>query len=300
MKNTPVLFISLALTLCLTSLSAQGGSVDFSFEGTVVDDECCIDYPFDVVMGSTVTVTGTYDDDVLTGIGEESVSFESGSRNTLQIDVAPFIYDETDDRRDTTGEFPVLHFMNGALVAFDFFKRRPSPGFRSVSDEFYSADYLEGTWDFEDSFQTIPIQDDDDDDGVLNDDELCPDTAMDHAVDAVGCSDAQVDRDGDGVCDLNAASGGPGMCAGTDYCPDNTMVPEDVVPTVRLNPNHWALIDGDNVFDTMVKGARGRIGATPSRTPTAARANRLSICRVSVPGTPSSGAALVPWITGLS
>jgi hypothetical protein len=52
------------------------------------------------------------------------------------------------------------------------------------------------------------------------------------------------------------------MCAGDDICPDNTQVPEDVVPTVRLNPNHWALIDDDYVFDTVLKGK----GKGPNRS----------------------------------
>ena len=261
MKNAPVLCISVALTLCLTSLSARADSVNFSFEGTVTKDECCDFYPYKVVTGDTVKVTGTFDDDVLTGIGEESVLFGSGNdTNTLQIDIAPFNYHETDDRRYSDGEFPILHFLNGSLVSFDFFKKRPSPGFRSVSDIFDSSDLLSGTWDYDDSFETIPVDDDDDDDGVPNDDDLCPDPAMGDAVDAVGCSAAQVDRDGDSVCDPNAVSSGPGICTGYDICPDNTLF--EGVPTVRLNPNHWALIDDDYVFDTVLKGK----GKGPNRS----------------------------------
>jgi hypothetical protein len=48
------------------------------------------------------------------------------------------------------------------------------------------------------------------------------------------------DSDGDGVADDD------------DFCPD-TAIPESV-PTVSLKPNHWALIDGDSVFDTASKG----------------------------------------------
>ena len=261
MKNAPALYISVALTLCLTSLSARADSVNFSFEGTVTEDECCDFYPYKVVTGDTVKVTGTFDDDVLTGIGEESVLFGSGNdTNTLQIDIAPFIFDETDDRRYSDGEFPVLRFLNGSLVSFDFFKIPGFPGFRSVSDVFESADFLSGTWDYDLSFKMSPVDNDDDGDGVPNDDDLCPDTAMGDAVDAVGCSDAQVDRDGDGMCDPNAASGGPGICTGYDICPDNTLF--EGVPTVRLNPNHWALIDDDYVFDTVLKGK----GKGPNRS----------------------------------
>ncbi len=50
-----------------------------------------------------------------------------------------------------------------------------------------------------------------------------------------------LDGDGDGVADND-----------DDFCPD-TAIPEGV-PTVTLEPNHWALIDGDSAFDTVATG----------------------------------------------
>jgi hypothetical protein len=61
---------------------------------------------------------------------------------------------------------------------------------------------------------------DDDGDGTLNDDDLCPGTAPDDPVDANGCSDAQVDSDSDGFCDVDPPSFGPSSCTGIDNCPD--------------------------------------------------------------------------------
>ena len=60
---------------------------------------------------------------------------------------------------------------------------------------------------------------DQDDDGVPDDDDLCPGNATGDSVDAVGCSDVQVDGDGDGVCDVGAPSAGPSVCVGIDNCP---------------------------------------------------------------------------------
>ena len=60
---------------------------------------------------------------------------------------------------------------------------------------------------------------DDDGDGVNNALDLCPETAPTAAVDPAGCSDAQVDGDGDGVCDPGAVSIGPSACGGSDNCP---------------------------------------------------------------------------------
>jgi predicted extracellular nuclease len=49
------------------------------------------------------------------------------------------------------------------------------------------------------------------------------------------------DEDNDGVFDQ------------LDNC-SGTVIPESVPTTGQLNPNHWALTDGDSLFDTVVKG----------------------------------------------
>ena len=55
-----------------------------------------------------------------------------------------------------------------------------------------------------------------------------------------------------------------GVVDAIDFCPA-TAIPEDV-PTVELKPNRWALVDGDNVFDTVTKGK----GNGPGRSYTTA------------------------------
>jgi predicted extracellular nuclease len=72
------------------------------------------------------------------------------------------------------------------------------------------------------------------------------------------------DRDGDGAGDDvdncavapnpdQADTDGDGFGDACDACPAATAVPEGA-PTVTLLPNHYALVDGDEVFDTVVKG----------------------------------------------
>jgi hypothetical protein len=68
---------------------------------------------------------------------------------------------------------------------------------------------------------------DDDGDSVPDNLDLCAATAAAAAVDSAGSSDAQVDGDGDGVCDPDAASGGPSMCTGTDAFPDDSTETSD-------------------------------------------------------------------------
>ena len=58
------------------------------------------------------------------------------------------------------------------------------------------------------------------------------------------------DRDNDGVSN------------DVDFCPDNTELDESVPTSGALNPNHWALTDGDGVFDTVLKGK----GKGPNRS----------------------------------
>jgi len=56
----------------------------------------------------------------------------------------------------------------------------------------------------------------------------------------------------DADADADADDDGDGVPNGDDFCSD-TKIPEGV-PTVRLNPNHWALTDNDYDFDTLIKG----------------------------------------------
>jgi hypothetical protein len=73
-----------------------------------------------------------------------------------------------------------------------------------------------------------------DGDGVADGGDLCPGTAPAAPVDSSGCSQAQVDQDGDGVCTPGAPSGGPGGCTGSDNCPDwenaNQLLPAWTMP----------------------------------------------------------------------
>ncbi len=66
-----------------------------------------------------------------------------------------------------------------------------------------------------------PEQGDSDGDGVNDCIDLCAATLAGEPVDVLGCSDAQVDEDGDGVCDAGAVSEGPGECllGDGDQCP---------------------------------------------------------------------------------
>lgn len=62
------------------------------------------------------------------------------------------------------------------------------------------------------------VEPDTDGDGVPDARDVCPGTPSGETVDANGCSDSQVDADGDGICNPGAPSGGPSSCTGSDNC----------------------------------------------------------------------------------
>lgn len=135
-----------------------------------------------------------------------------------------------------------------------------------------------------------------DQDGVIDAVDACPDTAPGATVDALGCSDAQVDADGDGYCRVGAPSGGPGGCApgdcndaapavhpgATEVCNgidddcnlgnDDVDADEDglndctsdlcldsIPDTMRLRPRQYGQVDGDPQFEIGPRGAESSI-----------------------------------------
>jgi hypothetical protein len=74
----------------------------------------------------------------------------------------------------------------------------------------------------------------------------------------------QLDSDNDDigdVCDIcpldpENDSDSDGVCGDIDICA-GTVIPEQIVPSVELGVNRFALIDDDNVFDTVSPGSKG-------------------------------------------
>jgi hypothetical protein len=67
--------------------------------------------------------------------------------------------------------------------------------------------------------EVVNLDADVDNDGISDDDDLCPGTGSGSTVDPTGCADTQVDSDNDGYCNATAPSDGPSGCIGTDNCP---------------------------------------------------------------------------------
>jgi len=96
---------------------------------------------------------------------------------------------------------------------------------------------------------------DSDGDGVDNADDACPGTPTGEAVDLNGCSDSQVDSDGDGFCDPDAPSNGPSGCIGTDNCPDSDLSATIIIDGIDTGVENELLADGctlADLIDTLV------------------------------------------------
>jgi hypothetical protein len=104
------------------------------------------------------------------------------------------------------------------------------------------------------------VMSDSDADGVPDDADNCPATANPDQADGDG------DGDGD-VCDNCPTTPNPDQADAdndglADACDDaclGTAIPETAPSAGQLNPNHWALLDGDLIFDTVLPG-----GGTPA------------------------------------
>ncbi len=113
-----------------------------------------------------------------------------------------------------------------------------------------------------------------DGDGVANATDKCPTTALNTAVDASGCSAAQVDRDGDGFCNPGALSTGPQACVPTDNCPNTANADQtdtdgdgagDACDGCPATATVWAVPANDNDCDGFTNQAEAFMGTDPAR-----------------------------------
>ncbi|MDP3420794.1 MAG: PEP-CTERM sorting domain-containing protein [Thiobacillus sp.] len=103
------------IALAFGAASAQAAQVNFTLTGSVI----YADSPnlFDLVGGDTVSVTGLFDDAVLSG-GTGTVSFASGSGNSFTVTAGNLTFNEADDI--SGGVYPTLVLNSGQFEDFNF------------------------------------------------------------------------------------------------------------------------------------------------------------------------------------
>jgi len=146
------------------------------------------------------------------------------------------------------------------------------PGYLDDCPEIDNPDQLDND---EDRLGAECDPDDDDDDGVPDeDDQQCPDTPLSMEVDSTGCSEGEVDHDGDGICDASALSPDPSVCTGSDNCAEDPNPDQsdsdgdgpgdacDSCPTVESDQRD---LDEDGLGDDLRPRCRRRRRAKRSR-----------------------------------
>ena len=141
--------------LLLSAGSAHAALVNFQFTGNV-------DYSLGfggLNDGDTVTVTGVFDDNVLSG-GSGTVGFGSGSGNTLTIAAGSYTFTEANDAQYYSSGAS-LALASGALSNFNYQAISGTndavDNFDSLFASFWSDIYLSGTWDTTVQMTPVPI-----------------------------------------------------------------------------------------------------------------------------------------------
>lgn len=139
--------------LLLSAGSAHAALVNFEFTGNV---DFSLGYG-GLNAGDTVTVTGVFEDSVLSG-GSGTIGFGSGSGNTLSIAAGSYTFTEVNDALYVlTGASLIL--TSGALFDFNYQAIGGTNGapadFDSAFTSFWSDVYLSGTWNT--TVQTSPV-----------------------------------------------------------------------------------------------------------------------------------------------
>ena len=148
--------------------------------------------------GASVEITLTGDD--IDGCG-------GGQDFTFEIVVLPVNGDVSAD----SGAATCLAGDLSASVTYT-----PDDGFDG--DDSFDFVFNDGTTDSNTTTVTITVEPDADGDGVADTADNCTGTASDATVDANGCTAADVDSDGDGICNPGTTSS---FCTGSDNCPSD-------------------------------------------------------------------------------
>jgi len=138
--------LAVVIAVLLSPMAAQADQINFSLDGevqsTYADPGGNV---FDLIVGDTITVTGTFDDSALTGLGQEFVEFGNDDlSNMFSIQFGSFLIDNTMDV-DFLGEFivpaglwPALEFEDGAFLGVDYL----------LDMDFYGAPFFLESYDY--------------------------------------------------------------------------------------------------------------------------------------------------------
>ena len=132
-------------SLCVIPV-AQAATYNYTITGDVMFGDEYSPNAYNLTGGETITATGTFTANLGT-LGSETgtVSFATGSFNTMTIDLNGTLLYAANDDGYGGGTGPSLTFGSGNLTDFDFLKTS-LPSFRSFGMGFDDLDQLYGEW----------------------------------------------------------------------------------------------------------------------------------------------------------
>lgn len=155
MRTTTKLANALAaVAMALSVGSAQAALVNFTLTGEVVFANPNL---FGLASGNTITVTGTFDDAVLTG-GSGTIDFRTVPGNSFTLQAGSYSFQNTED---SSGVYPLMTLNAGAFDSMYFnFDVGDWGYFDSQFANFYGDDdyfgIVSGNWtDF--SMTAVPV-----------------------------------------------------------------------------------------------------------------------------------------------
>lgn len=145
----------LAFAMLIGVSSAQAALVNYTITGDVIlGDEFGDLNAFGLTEGETITATGVFDDSVLSS-GSGTISFGSGSGNSMTLTVGSQIFNASDDDRFLSGS-PSITLEGFGLLDFDYLASTPAD-FSSYFNGFDDGAFLYGEWQTTVTLTPVPV-----------------------------------------------------------------------------------------------------------------------------------------------
>ena len=149
----------LTLTMSIGVSSAQAAFINYTITGDVLLGDEFDWNAFDLTAGDTITVTGMFDDSVISS-GSGTIFFNSGSGNTMTLNVGTKIFTASNDEGFLT-DSPSITLSNFDLIGFDYLATsgiNSAPAtFSSSHPYFDDIDNMIGQWQTTVEFSPVPV-----------------------------------------------------------------------------------------------------------------------------------------------
>ena len=145
----------LAFAMLIGVSSAQAALVNYTVTGDVLLGDELGDYnAFGLTAGDTITASGVFDDSVLSA-GSGTISFGSGSINTMTLFIGTEIFTADNDGS------PMMTLSNSSLTDFDYYALAGVNGapadFSSFLTGFDDFAFLYGEWRTTVTLTPVPV-----------------------------------------------------------------------------------------------------------------------------------------------